>query len=174
MTILRNALNPLHWRFSKLWLSRLFLLTIMLLAVGIGGIAAMRVLRTTPPVPMLRGQQLAAELAAAIQADPAVRIASGTYLPDDALILYTQLDSAAVGQTRTWAQRQLEPFLTRLRNLPAEEQLTWIIDQTAAPRTPQESVGTIQQEVLTVKFGLVADPLQYQYVTSALTEPATS
>lgn len=174
MTILRNALTPIHARLTKAWLSRLLILSIMLATVSVGTIAALRLLRVTPPVPFISGQQLAVDIAEAVQSDPTVLIASGTYLPNEAMILYTKRNSADPLQTRTWAKRQLEPFLERLSNLPKQEQFTWIIDQAPLQQSIQINNQTVQQEVLNVKFALIADPLQYQYRSSILPAPVTA
>lgn len=174
MTILRNALTPIQARLTKAWLSRLLILSIMLATVGVGTIAALRLLRTTPPVPFISGQQLAVDIAEAVRSDPTVLIASGTYLPNEAMILYTKRNNADPLQTRTWANRQLEPFLERLSNLPKQEQFTWIIDQAPLQQSMQTNNATVQQEVLSVKFALIADPLQYQYISSILPAPVTA
>jgi hypothetical protein len=137
---------------------------LLLFAMGVGALLALRLLRPTTPATLLPGQLLAAEITQALRADALVITASGAYLPADRLILYTSINEQDRAAVRQWAVRRLEPFTERLALLPAGEQLTWMIDLATTPPT---------QEVLSVGVQAAADSTQYQTI-SATTLAATS
>lgn len=158
MTTLRNAFNPLlHWRPTRRQLGPIFVGLLFLALLGGGTLTAIRLLRATTPTALLPGQMLAWELAAAIEHDEIVQSASGAYLPNDRIILYTKVARDDRTFIRQWAALQLEPYTSRLATLPPQEELTWIIDLATAPPS---------QEILTVPLDRAADPTLYTYMSA--------
>ncbi len=158
MTTLRNAFNPLlHWRPTRRQVGPILVGLLFVALVGSGTVIAMRLLRVTTPTALLPGQTLAWEIAAAVERDEIVQSASGAYLPNDRIILYTKVARDDRAFVRQWAALQLEPYINRLATLPPQEELTWIIDLATLPPS---------QEILTVPLDHAADATLYTYMSA--------
>lgn len=155
MITLRTALRLFQGRNSNLQ-ARLLIGALCLLILVTGGVLALRLLRLASPPQVLTGQLLAWDIAETVKQAPGVQLASGAYLPGDALLLYSRLDEPDRARVRLWASMQLEPFHDRLAAMAPNETLTWVIDfgPTAA------------QEVLTAPLNRAADATLYQYVSA--------
>jgi hypothetical protein len=157
MVSLRTAWSTLNWRaFARP--ERLIIAGMLLAALGIGGLLALRSLRPAVPAQTLPGQTLAWDIARAAGRSPGVQIASGAYLPGDTLLLYSRVAQADRARVRTWALLQLEPFAERLASMPKAETLKWVIDFGAAPA---------EQEVITAPLSRAADATLYRYTSAA-------
>ncbi|NCC31281.1 MAG: hypothetical protein EOM24_04550 [Chloroflexia bacterium] len=137
-------------------------------ALGIGGLLALRVLRSPAPAEILPGQTLANDIAVAVARGTGVQTSTGAYVPGDRLILFTRLDEPEVTRVRTWAIVQLEPFTKRLAAMPSHETLTWVIEYGPPPA---------QQEVLIAPLRRADSPAAYTYISAApalLTAPTVA
>lgn len=170
MTTLRNPLRLAEGYLIQTWLGRVLLAAILLLIVGSGIVLSRRLLTPAGPDQLLRGQQLAWELVTALENDLTVTEVTGTYLPDRGLILQSTVTIVDATALRAWTQQRLEPFLSRFANFPAAEELIWLIDLPVSG-TMATNMDRQQQEILTVSFGQIDDPLHYAYISNLRPSP---
>lgn len=156
MITLRTALRIFNWRNSNLQF-RLWIGALSLLVLVTGASLALRLLRLAPPPQVLTGQLLAWDIAETVKRTPGVQLASGAYVPGDALLLYSRLDEPDRARVRLWASMQLEPFHDRLAAMAQDETLTWVID-----------FGPLaaEQEVLIAPLNRAENSTLYQYVSA--------
>ena len=157
MTSRLLALRTISWR-RLAGPRRVIASGVMLLALAVGVLMAMRTLRPAAPAQILPGQALAWEIARAAARSGEVQLASGAYVPGLQLLLYTRTTQTDRARVRTWMVMQLEPFAEQLAKLSSKEKLTWIVDF---------GQGTLEQEVLTAALSKAADPSGYVYVSAA-------
>ncbi|PDV97099.1 hypothetical protein [Candidatus Chloroploca asiatica] len=143
---------------QKIRLSWLIMAVVLCGVLGIGGLLALRILRSTAPAEILPGQTLANDIAAAVARGTGVQTSTGAYVPGDRLILFTRLDEAELTRVRTWAIVQLEPFTKRLDAMPSHETLTWVIEYGPPPA---------EQEVLIVPLHRAESPAAYTYISAS-------
>lgn len=151
------ALRTINWR-RLAGPRRMIVSGVMLLALAVGVLMAMRTLRPAAPAQIVPGQALAWEIARAATRSGEVQLASGAYVPGSQLLLYTRTTQTDRARVRTWMLMQLEPFAEQLAKLSSKEKLTWIVDF---------GQGTVEQEVLTAALSKAADPSGYAYVSAA-------
>ncbi|WP_165360676.1 family 16 glycoside hydrolase [Candidatus Chloroploca sp. Khr17] len=144
--------------WQKIRLSWLIMAVVFCGVLGIGGVLALRVLRSPAPAEILPGQTLANDIAAAVARGTGVQTSTGAYVPGDRLILFTRLDETEVARVRTWAIVQLDPFTERLATMPSDETLTWVIEYGPPPA---------QQEVLIAPLRRADSPAAYTYISAA-------
>ena len=157
MTSRLLALRTINWR-RLAGPRRMIVSGVMLLALAVGVLMAMRTLRPAAPAQILPGQALAWEIARAAARSGEVQLASGAYVPVSQCMLYTRTSQTYRARVRTWMVMQLEPFAEQLAKLSSSEKLTWIVDF---------GQGTVEQEVLTAALSKAADPSGYAYVSAA-------
>lgn len=155
-TLLAHVRVP-NWR-RYLTLRLMLVCGVIIGTLGVGGLLALRSLRPAAPVATLPGQTLAWTIAQSAGRSPGVQIASGAYIPGNALVLYTRTEQTDRARIRTWALLQLEPFADQFATMPASEKLTWVIDYGPSPA---------EQEVLTVPIRSAVQPSLYSYVSAA-------
>ena len=156
--IIRRPLQQIWVWCSGLRLPRFLVSAVLLGALALGGVSALRALQPAAPAQILPGQALAWDIARAVGRSGEVQISSGSYLPGDRVLLYTRTNLADQVRVRSWAVAQLGPFAERLAKLSSRETLTWVIDYGAAPGA---------QEAISVPVGRAADPAYYRYVSAA-------
>ena len=113
MTTLRTALRLFNWRNANQQF-RLLVGALVLITLATGGGLALRLLQTTVPTQLVAGQLLAWDIAETVKRAPGVQLASGAYVPGDALLLYSRITEPDRARVRMWALMQLEPFRARL------------------------------------------------------------
>lgn len=157
MTTLRTVLRTFKWRNSHQFF-RLLVGTLIVITLAIGGGVVIRLLRPTTPSQLVGGQILAWDIAATVKRSSGVQLASGAYIPGEALLLYSHLTEPDRARVRTWALMQLEPFRERLATMSKDETLTWVIDFGSA---------AAEQEVMIAPLNRAADSTLYRYVSAA-------
>ena len=155
--IIRRPLRQIWVWCIGLRLPRFLVSVVLLGALALGGVSALRALQPAAPVQILPGQAVAWDIARAVARSGDVQTASGAYLPGDRVLLYTRTSLADQARVRSWAVAQLGPFAERLAKLSSRETLTWVIDYGAAPGA---------QEAISVPVGRAADPAYYRYVSA--------
>lgn len=156
MITVRTALRLFQWRNSNRQ-ARLLIGVLCFIILTIGAGLSLRLLRIAAPPQVVAGQLLAWDIAETVKRAPGVALASGAYIPGDALLLYSRIDELDRSRVRLWASMQLEPFRERLAAMDQGETLTWVIDFG----TP-----TVAQEVLLAPLDRAADATLYQYVSA--------
>lgn len=157
MTTLRTALRTFNWRNSHQQF-RLLVGALILITLATGGGLAIRLLRPTTPPRLVAGQLLAWDIAETVKRAPGVQLASGAYIPGEALLLYSRLTESDRARVRSWALMQIEPFRERLATMSNGETLTWVIDFGAAAS---------EQEVILAPLKRATDSTRYRYVSAA-------
>lgn len=157
MTTLRAALHIFNWRNSNQQF-RLLVGALIFITLATGGGLALRLLRTTTPAQLVDGQLLAWDIAETVKRAPGVQLASGAYVPGDALLLYSRLTEPDRARVRMWALMQIEPFRERLATMTNGETLTWVLD--FGPAEPE-------QEVILAPLNRATDSTLYRYVSAA-------
>ena len=151
------VLRAIPWR-RLLRPGRAVVSGILLLALAVGSVLAMRMLRPATPVQIVPGQALAWEIARSASHSEGVQLASGAYVAGDTMLLYTRTAQTDRARVRTWALLQIGPFADRLAKMPAKETLKWVIDFGPAPG---------EREVISAPLSQAADPTLYSYTSGA-------
>lgn len=152
-------------QLTKTWSSHRWLKAAMILTFSliIGVIITTRVsLYLEPPQLIHRGQLAAQVIAQTADQSPEVVLASGAYIPDQGIILYSRLDTVDDAAIRGWVAKQLEAQSHRLQEMSTEETLTWIIDYGRE---------AIKQTIIIAPITQADDASLYRFVISPNSSP---
>jgi hypothetical protein len=135
----------------------------LVVSLVVGLVIAFGILNLKPPAALRDGQLLAREIAKAAARSDSVPVASGTYVPGNGIILYSQVAYNSDTQIFLWLSTQLQAQGERLAQMPSNETLTWIVDY----RLPVGSGPDLaEQKVLQAPLSRAGDPALHQYIDS--------
>lgn len=140
--------------FSATDFKRPLLFVLALLAlIMVSALLAWRAARSETPTLLAPGQTIAQEIATAVSTSEMVTAASGGYVPEQGLFLYSRLTDSNSTMVRTWATNQLRLFIDELADLPADETLIWVIDYGQS------------QEIIEAPLSRAAEPTTHSYLS---------
>ncbi|MEM7330700.1 MAG: hypothetical protein AAF490_01320 [Chloroflexota bacterium] len=103
---------------------------------------------------LVSGQQLTQELVSAAYGSEQVAVASGAYIPETGMVLYTKWTEGGEITVRVWAVRLLSIYAPQFEALDSNASLIWVIDYGHSP---------VNQEVISVPLNRIDEPSAFRY-----------